>query len=98
MIGNVFLYQGCADSGPNLIDLARTLNLLEFYGLHLKKMMNVLHKTEGCSHGRAPIYFTESINSNVAFRATACTSYANFQSGSCNNNAKANMGYPVPTT
>lgn len=66
---------GCADSGPNLIDLA-----------------------QGCSHGRAPIYFTESINSNVAFRATACTSYANFQSGSCNNNAKANMGYPVSTT
>jgi len=66
---------GCADSGPNLIDLA-----------------------QGCSHGRAPIYFTESINSNTGFRGTSCSSYANFQSGSCNNNAKALMGYPVPTT
>ena len=58
--------------------------------------MNVF--VAGCSHGRAPEYFTESINSNTPFTATKCSSYDIWKTGACNNNAKTSMGLPVSTS
>jgi len=58
---------------------------------------DIIDLINGCSHGRAPIYFTESINGGN-FRSTKCSSYANFAGGNCAGGAQSNMGFGVSTT
>lgn len=51
--------------------------------------------TGSCSHGRSYEYFTESIDSDVPFRAYPCDSYDNFKRGRCVSNP-TRMGEPTP--
>ncbi|KZS04452.1 Pancreatic lipase-related 2-like protein [Daphnia magna] len=48
--------------------------------------------TTCCSHCRAVDYFTESITSEVGFRAVRCDSWDTFLSGACNQNESVLMG------
>lgn len=54
--------------------------------------------TTCCSHCRAVDYFTESITSEVGFRAVRCDSWDTFLSGACNENESVLMGEYVPET
>jgi hypothetical protein len=58
---------------------------------------DLLDLLNGCSHGRAPDYFTESINSQVGFLATRCDEWKDFTSGACNqnNSVQVLMGEPI---
>jgi len=49
----------------------------------------------GCSHERAPTFFSESINSQIGFMAVECDSWENFEAGLCVNNGQKLMGYPA---
>ncbi|KAJ8730873.1 hypothetical protein PYW08_002286 [Mythimna loreyi] len=51
---------------------------------------------EACSHGRATLYFAESINSKVNFVSYPCENWDKFVNGECKENP-VNMGYPVLT-
>jgi hypothetical protein len=59
---------------------------------------DIIDLATGCSHGRAWIYFTESINSRTLFTSTKCDSYTNWQNGGCRLGATASMGFPVSTS
>jgi len=48
-----------------------------------------------CSHTRAPLYFTESINSPVGFKAVLCDTWAHFKKGACSGNTAELMGEPI---
>jgi hypothetical protein len=52
----------------------------------------------GCSHGRAPDYFTESITSRTAFTATKCADYNTWKLGRCSGNPQTSMGLSVSTS
>lgn len=54
--------------------------------------------TTCCSHCRAVDYFTESITSEVGFRAVRCDSWDTLLSGACNENESVLMGEYVPET
>ncbi|XP_075974882.1 pancreatic lipase-related protein 2-like [Anticarsia gemmatalis] len=47
---------------------------------------------EGCSHGRACLFFRESINSEISFTAYPCENWEKFKSGECRQNFTY-MGY-----
>ncbi|XP_011307696.1 phospholipase A1-like [Fopius arisanus] len=51
--------------------------------------------TEACSHGRAYVYFTESIFSDAGLLATKCDTWDQFRIGACSNSAMVFMGEPV---
>ncbi|XP_015115611.2 pancreatic triacylglycerol lipase [Diachasma alloeum] len=51
--------------------------------------------TEACSHGRAYVYFTESIISESGLLATKCDTWDQFRMGSCNESPVVFMGEPV---
>ncbi|XP_065574648.1 pancreatic triacylglycerol lipase-like [Artemia franciscana] len=57
---------------------------------------DIIDMISGCSHGRAPKYYIESIRSS-AFQAKKCSSYDEYLAGSCSSNAGAAMGYGVST-
>jgi len=52
----------------------------------------------GCSHERAPNFFSESINSDIGFVGVECDSWENFEAGLCVNNQQKLMGYPADIT
>ncbi len=52
----------------------------------------------GCDHGRSVTYFTESILSDVGFRAVKCATEEDFVAGLCDDNQAVFMGDPTPTT
>ncbi|XP_046645359.1 pancreatic lipase-related protein 3-like [Daphnia pulicaria] len=52
----------------------------------------------GCDHGRSVTYFTESILSDVGFRAVECATEEDFVAGLCDDNQAVFMGDPTPTT
>eukprot|EP00095_Tigriopus_kingsejongensis_P006236 maker-scaffold301_size216225-snap-gene-1.24 protein:Tk06236 transcript:maker-scaffold301_size216225-snap-gene-1.24-mRNA-1 annotation:"lipase" len=49
----------------------------------------------GCSHRRAPDFFTESITSATGFEAVQCPSWEAFQDGECSENERNSMGEPA---
>ncbi|XP_017755945.1 PREDICTED: pancreatic lipase-related protein 2-like [Eufriesea mexicana] len=53
---------------------------------------------EACSHGRASIYFTESIGSQTGFVASKCDTWDQFLQGSCNDSEATLMGEYVDRT
>merc|ERR1712007_264503 len=58
----------------------------------------ILDLIQGCSHGRAPDYFIESINGSPKFVSGKCDSYANWASGACSSGIRTNMGFGVSTS
>ena len=50
---------------------------------------------EACSHGRAYVYFTESIVSKTGFTAKKCNTWDQFMGGNCNQSDTALMGEHV---
>lgn len=50
---------------------------------------------EACSHGRAHIYFTESIGSKTGFVANKCDTWDQFMQGNCNYSKTTLMGEHV---
>lgn len=90
------LMQGCAAPGPDIIDLASKYIYTQY--IFLKYLILYFATIAGCSHGRAWIYFTESINSITRFTSTKCDSYTNWQNGGCRLGATASMGFPVSTS
>jgi len=48
-----------------------------------------------CSHQRAPVYMSESINSEVGFLALECASRTDFEAGLCDNSTTNLMGETV---
>lgn len=54
-------------------------------------------ETVGCSHSRALLYFIESINGKTPFTSTKCGSYADWETGFCDNNTETAMGLSVST-
>jgi len=65
-------------------------------GLNVERA-DVIDLINGCSHGRAPAYFTESINGSPAFAGVKCDTYDNWSSGMCASGLKSNMGLNVNT-
>ncbi|EFX89464.1 hypothetical protein DAPPUDRAFT_303061 [Daphnia pulex] len=59
---------------------------------------DIIDLATGCSHGRAPDYFTESITSRTAFTATKCADYDTWKLGRCSANAQTSMGLSVSTS
>uniref|UniRef100_A0A0P6G748 Pancreatic triacylglycerol lipase n=1 Tax=Daphnia magna TaxID=35525 RepID=A0A0P6G748_9CRUS len=59
---------------------------------------DILDLATGCSHGRAPLYFTESINSRTPFTSTECFDYDTWKAGRCSGNAQTAMGLSVSTS
>jgi len=59
---------------------------------------SIIDLVKGCSHGRAPAYFTESITSSTPFTATKCADYDTWKLGQCNRNPQTSMGLTVSTT
>lgn len=59
---------------------------------------DILDLIQGCSHGRAPDYFIESINGSPKFVSGKCDSYANWASGACSSGIRTNMGFGVSTS
>nr|CAH0104972.1 unnamed protein product [Daphnia galeata] len=55
---------------------------------------DILAIATGCSHSRAYQYFAETINGG-RFTSIRCTSYEEFDAGSCNGNPQDLMGLPV---
>lgn len=53
---------------------------------------------EACSHGRANVYFTESINSKIGFSAAKCNSWDSYMNGKCANSQVVFMGEHVDQT
>ncbi|XP_046639785.1 lipase member H-like isoform X2 [Daphnia pulicaria] len=51
-----------------------------------------------CSHYRALIYFTESINTKKPFTATKCSTHMDWYIGLCANNTQTAMGFSVSTS
>lgn len=51
-----------------------------------------------CDHARAPRYFSESVTSEIGFRAVLCDSYDSFLAGECDGNPSVLMGDPTPST
>lgn len=45
-----------------------------------------------CSHGKAVLYFAESVSSNK-FLAVKCLDWNTFKNGACSNNPRVVMGY-----
>lgn len=54
--------------------------------------------TESCSHGRAYVYFSESIGSKVGFMAHKCDTWDQFMQGSCDQTKTVLMGEHVEQT
>ncbi|XP_068972803.1 pancreatic triacylglycerol lipase-like [Bombus flavifrons] len=50
---------------------------------------------EACSHGRARVYFTESIGSKTGFVASKCDTWDQFMQGSCNYSKTTLLGEHV---
>lgn len=56
---------------------------------------DLIDLASGCSHGRAPLYFAESINGQKSFTATHCTTYDDYIAATCYGNPTSSMGLPV---
>jgi len=59
---------------------------------------DIIDLLSGCSHLRAPAYFTESINSQTGFKSTNCDTYNSYTHGNCAGNPTSLMGEPVTMT
>lgn len=59
------------------------------------KYIYVPFSIEACSHGRAHVYFTESIGSKTGFVANKCDTWDQFMQASCNYSKTTLMGEHV---